>query len=591
MEFFRNRKIEKQNEIFERLDKLVVDSINRRVVENDKTGIKSYIDPSKAGTSIQAKLSSFFGRMFSSNRKRFVANSGYNMQRMVNAYETETFIARVIDQYIVSVLQRGWDWVGSDPKAVTYIKKRIYEMEIVSGKTFRSVLSKSINQALLQGNIFVSKLRNIKASSGKRWTRFDGKTYNPIASFDIQDTVAMRIRYDHDKNKPINYYQSKTSTYGDDDTLVYSSGVSSGRMNFRKLLGRPKKSNDTVTWSPDDMVHIKFHSMPGKVWAMPPFQPVLEDILALREIEESIQLLVYQYGHIFLHGTVDMLNAEEKQAEINDIIYKLERMAGNGAIVTGNETQFKAIGAEGKAIRAEGYLNYFQQRVLAGLYTSSIAMGQGETSNRNTADFVDKQKQEVTKDIQNVIINGLQSIFDEFLYESGVSIDYVHKNRVSLWFPDPDITNKIKIEQHAMLMYQSNCITEQEMREAIGKKPIEESERDSLYYRNIGMDELQAETSAQIAIGASKPVVSGTNSNGNSKKKKSEGAAGSAGQTVRPANQHGRKAGPGSIKNSIDAVKNAIKVQLESNFDELFESSLEENIKIEQDIEDKDSEE
>jgi hypothetical protein len=54
------------------------------------------------------------------------------------------------------------------------------------------------------------------------------------------------------------------------------------------------------------------------------------------------------------------------------------------ASVPAERHEIKAIGAEGRALRAEGYLSYFKQRIFAGLGVSAIDMGEGDTSNRST---------------------------------------------------------------------------------------------------------------------------------------------------------------------------------------------------------------
>lgn len=535
-----------------RMDTIVIAAINRKISQ-DLSPTERGVDRGYGSSSpVKAKLAKLFGRYLSSNRAAFADNSGYNLQRMTNAYETETFIARVLDQYVTSVLQKGWGFVGNDPSAVNYIQRRLFEMEQVSGITFRTLLEQGVMQQLLYGNVFYTYIRNINASSGVSWTRFDGKQFEPIATLEIQDAVAMRIASDYHKNKPVKYYQNKQTSWGDDGRLIPASGS--------KKTGRIKKNEAIFEWSPDDVVHIKFHPHAGKVWAMPPMQPVLEDVLALRELEECIQLLVFQYGHILLHGRVEIEDPEAKQQEINNITYQLQTMEGNGAIITGSETSFTAIGAEGKAIRAEAYLHYFQQRVLAGLFTSAVSMGQGDTANRTTADFIDKQKQEVTKDLQAILTDGLQNFFDQLLQEAGKSMDYVWKNRVSLSFPDPDTNSKIKIEQHAMLLYQSNCVTETEMRKMMGMKALEEIERAELYYNQVTID--QSKKQAEVTIATTKATAAAmpptspangppgtkepTNSKGNTK---AAGASKTAKTTTRPENQHGKKVGPGSIKN------------------------------------------
>jgi hypothetical protein len=556
------------NKIMDNLDNTVLDRMNEIINEKRLDITPTIITQGSGKNGIVAKLKKFLGKMLTSNRASWSENSGYDLARMVRAYETEMFLARVVDQYVISVLQRGFDFVGNNPETVNYITKRFFEMQIVSKISLTQIISAQVMQLLLFGNSFITKHRSLNSSSGKYWTRFDGADFTPIAAIEAQDAVSMRIRLDNKKSVPSLYYQLKRSEYGNDGRQI--------RMGFG--IRGPKRNNEyVIEWKPDDIVHIKFHPLPGKLWAMPPFQPVLNDILVLREIEESIELLVYQYGHIFLHGKVEMPDTDQKQQEIDHVKHLLEQMEGNGAIVTGSETTFSAIGAEGKAVRAEGYLAYFQQRVLAGLFTSGISMGQGSSANRNTSDFIDKQKQEVTKELQNIITEAMQEILDELLFEAGKDVDYVWKNRVHLYFPDPDIENKIKIEQHASLLYSSNCLTESEMREMIGKKALTEKDRNELYYRKVTLTEaderstidlnkeikfgkvthqqnkeiarIGARVKASSSVANKSSSSSAKNSKGNSKTNKGEGAKKSATQSTRPSNQYGTKSGPGSTKN------------------------------------------
>jgi len=552
--------------VIRHIDNIVSDRIDTIIEEKTGVSNKSFNATMSVGTSIVVGLKKFFGKMSTSNRSRWSENSGYDLARMVRAYETEMFIARVVDQYVISVLQRGYDFVGNNPETVNYIHKRFYEMELVGGMSLTDIVSASVLQVLLFGNTFITKVRSDAASSGRPWTRFDGKSFEPIAALEVQDAVSMRVRLDQKKNKPTSYYQLKRSDAGNDGRLITQQAGWKG----------PKRANEyVIEWSPEDVIHAKFHALPGKLWAMPPFQPVLNDILVLREIEESVELLVYQYGHIFLHGTVEMADPTQRETEIHNVRRLLEQMEGNGAVVTGSETKFEAIGAEGKAVRCEAYLQYFQQRVLAGLFTSGISMGQGSSANRNTSDFIDKIKQEVTKEIQNIISNAIQPVLDELLFEAGKNPDYVWKNRVYLYFPDPDIENKIKIEQHAMLLYTSNTITEPEMREMLGKKALTDQDRSEMYMNKVTLAQTQETMSmtldkdvkygkvahqqnkelARISARAKATSSSGTktksnstNSKGNSKTNRGQGSAKTAVQRTRPSNQHGTKSGPGSKK-------------------------------------------
>ena len=83
---------------------LAIDSINRK---NDIAPAPKKVPFTVALTTSVARL---FGRMESSNRTTMAHNSGYNMQRMISAIETEPYVARVVDQLRMGVLQRGYDF-------------------------------------------------------------------------------------------------------------------------------------------------------------------------------------------------------------------------------------------------------------------------------------------------------------------------------------------------------------------------------------------------------------------------------------------------------------------------------------------------
>lgn len=527
---------------------LAIDSINRK---NDIAPAPKKVPFTVALTTSVARL---FGRMESSNRTTMAHNSGYNMQRMISAIETEPYVARVVDQLRMGVLQRGCDFVSPNPEYAQYIRKRFFEMEVVSKYTLRDHISALVAHTMLQGQGFITVIRNERASSGKEWTRFDGRIFKPIAALEIQDTTTMRINYDYQKNQLKSYYQLKGTNVGNDGRTLLQFG--NGFFSFGS--GKKRNNSAMVEWLPDDVVHMRWMPLAGKIWAMPPFLPVIDDILALREIEESVQLLIYQYGHPILHGTVEMLDPDAKEIAINRITASLSAVEGNGALVTGSEVEFNMIGSEGKAIQLEGYLQYFKSRVLSGLYTSGISMGEGNSANRNSAAIIDKRQQEVIRELQTLLIDAFQPILDALLMEAGATLHDIFQNRVSLWFPDPDISTKITNEQHTMLLYQSNCITETEMRKELGRQALSEEDRNDLYAalvteaaaqnnfeRTLELTKISAKEKAKSSSSSS----SKTNSKGNKKTQKGQGAKKAAQQKVTPRNQHGKKNGPGSTQN------------------------------------------
>jgi len=58
------------------------------------------------------------------------------------------------------------------------------------------------------------------------------------------------------------------------------------------------------TFRPDDVVHFLFNQKEGLLFGTPTIVPVIDDIRALRKIEENVELLIYQ--HLFPVQIIDM---------------------------------------------------------------------------------------------------------------------------------------------------------------------------------------------------------------------------------------------------------------------------------------------
>ena len=61
--------------------------------------------------------------------------------------------------------------------------------------------------------------------------------------------------------------------------------------------------------------------------------------------------------------------------EIQRAKREVENSTLDGIVITNERTTIKAIGAEGTALNAEGYLKYFEQRVFSALGVSEAQMG------------------------------------------------------------------------------------------------------------------------------------------------------------------------------------------------------------------------
>ena len=121
----------------------------------------------------------------------------------------------------------------------------------------------------------------------------------------------------------------------------------------------------------------------------PPLEPVKDDILALRRIEESIETLIYKSLFPIIHVKVgtDQNPAQtlrDGTSEVAAMSSVLRELDDSGGVVTSERVEIKSIGAESLALRVESYLNHFQERVMIGLGVSSTDLGIGDSSGKAT---------------------------------------------------------------------------------------------------------------------------------------------------------------------------------------------------------------
>ena len=90
------------------------------------------------------------------------------------------------------------------------------------------------------------------------------------------------------------------------------------------------------------------------------------------------------------------------------------------------------------------------------------------------------------KDFQDVIENFINEyMMKELLYEGGFVIDETEDNFVKLKFREIDIDSMLKVQNHAIFKYEHHAVTETEMREEISRDPIDESQRDGMYFEMV----------------------------------------------------------------------------------------------------------
>jgi hypothetical protein len=437
----------------------------------------------------------------------------------------------LVFQAFAKVLEKagngGYELVSKDTEAAAYIKQRLAESAIVTQKPTSVLLKEILSDVIHYSNCFVFKYRDEEFSSGKPITIAD-KPLVPISAYARLDATATIPN--RDENGNVKKYVVKQT----------AEGASGSKEKTVKV---------------EDMVHFFCYRSERNNLGTPFIQPVLTDVQTLRRLEENVELLVHQ--HLFplyqyIIGTEDKPAQDE---EIEKLITDLENMPTSGGFVTPERHKIEVLGAEGEAIDASKYLEYFQKRVIKGLGIGETSFGSAAGASRASAETIDRGLIEKAKFYQQVVEDFFNEyIIKELLQEGGYeTYDQASAVEVKLVFNEIDVDMRIKKENHAINKFNNNLITFDEFRMEVGKEVIDVTnteEVEKLFFYMFGPAKL-AEYEIQV--------------------KASAGAAASVANADQPSNQHGKKSSP---KKTRDANKSVITRLKNSKLIQSLRSSL-----------------
>lgn len=370
----------------------------------------------------------------------------WDFQQIVDAYATSSYTRQALDKYVELVFKEGYDFTGPNPETIEYIRQRFKIMAIATGLPTEQFFYEIAEDLVKFSNVFIVKARqknnNGLQMQGKSLTGVTGK--QPIAGYFLLNPTTVTVM--RDEHGTVTKYQQEVPGNG-----------------------------DPIEFAPEDVIHIFYKRDRGKAFGQPFILPVLDDIRALREAEESVLRLLYRHLFPLYQYKVGIAEPgfEADETEIEQVRQQIEQMPADGGVVTPERHEIKVIGAEGEAIDAKAYLEHFEKRVFTGLGVSEIMMGRSDTANRSTADSMTAEMHDRIKAYQEVMsVFITEFIVQELLLEAGYDPLENPENIVKFQFREIDTELKIKKENHAIFKYEHNSITEDEMRQEIGMDPI-----------------------------------------------------------------------------------------------------------------------
>lgn len=436
----------------------------------------------------------------------------YDLNRIIMALDTDSYLKQGFNKYKELLWKEGYTLVSENPQAVEYLNMRIQFMELSMKRSFQSFLVDVADQLIKFGNAFIVKVR------GDLNPFFPGQTLhginasNPVVGYELLPAETVEIMRDW-HNKPLKYRQNIWGANG----YNAPSGFGRGNQGQDKLL---------PTWNPTEVIHFVVDQKPGRLFGTPFIVSALDDVIALRQVEEDAQNLVHrELFPLYKY----MVGTEDHPAEPDEIQRAAEELAGlrnEGGLVLPDRHDVEVIGSEGSSLDISTYLAHFKERVAIGIGMTKKILGMEDKAG-GADETVDSALYDKIKFYQRYFADVMRlGIFNELLLEGdfdpfapkGGKLDTTY-----FIFHEIDVDTQVKKENHIVQKWISDLMTWEETRIAL-KQPLD-ADRQELY-TSITNNELAppAAPGKPIKPGAGTPAWSVNKSGANPNAKASGGA-------------------------------------------------------------------
>lgn len=467
----------------------------------------------------------------------------YDFEEIQIAQDTDSYFFRSVQKKVNKVIVAGLDFVGNDPDSVDYIRQRVAEMSYSTNIPFEHLIWATFHDLFRFSNCMWAKVRDEEASSGDPVKLANEQIVLPIAGYFIL---------------PFETLEFKTKVNGE----------------LKKVLQRADQRERE--WAPRDVVHFYVNRKPGFLVGTPEVLPALDDIALLRRIEENVEDLIETNLFPVFHYKIGTDAIPERYGpdgtKESDVVRRtVQYMPAGGIYVSDHRHVIEAIGSEGRALRIEAYLSYFKSRALAGLGTSALDMGEGDTSNKSTASAMSKGMLMDIEAMTKIVKTFIEfHVISELLIEGGFDpLD--PEVMVYAKFGVIDKDERRADENQQIQLFHGNLRTVDEVRRALGDEPWTEEHLDRSHYKmfeeplallkvmgpgTAASDTLAAHPSSNITTQAvnKEKVFAEKQMNKQLQAKKAQGRPPTKSKTgsatkasaakSRPSNQHGTRSAP-----------------------------------------------
>jgi hypothetical protein len=446
----------------------------------------------------------------------------FDFDRIIQAIDTDSYAKQAFSKYKELFWKEGWNIVSENSEARGYILQRIDFMEAAMKRPFQDFLTDVADQLVKFGNVFIVKAR------GDLQEYFPsplntGDNQKPLIGYYIIPTERVEIM--RNKNNKVLWYRQRTDM----------TGLGSTDMS-------PK-------WKADDVIHISTDRKPGRVFGTPFVVSAIDDLIALRQIEEDIQNLVHRELfplYKFKVGTNDQPATDE---ELDKAANEIEGLRSEGALVMSNRHDVEVLGADGNVLDASKYLDHFKERVAIGLGVYPHHLGMTSNASQAMTDRLDRALYDKIKQYQRKFEDSMRLfVLNDLLIEGGFDpytnpeVDGV-SDRCYFKFSEIDSDTEVKKGAYVIQKVLAGIQTIPEGRLELGMKP------------DMDVTQVSPKAEPQLSTGAQ-----------NSAEPKN-GRKGSD-NIIRPANQYGTRTSPNIRRSENFELINEIARLVDDNIEE-----------------------
>jgi hypothetical protein len=457
--------------------------------------------------------------------------SPYDFDRIIKAVDTDSYVRQGLNKYRELMWKEGWEINGENPKAVSYLYQRLDFMELSMQQPFSDFLTEVGDQLFRFHNAFVVRSRgDLAPFYPGRLRTFDDKL--PLIGFELLPTETVEILRDK-RNRPLRYRQRVEGSF--------------------MPMGRGERA---PSWKAEDVIHLSMDKKPGRCFGTPFLVTALDDVIALRQMEEDIQNLVHQeLFPLYKYKVGTELHPAEPD-EIEAAAAEIANLRTEGALVLPDRHDVEVIGSEGNALDADSYLQHFKERVCVGLGVAPHHLGMTMNGgNRSVTDRLDVALYDRIKIYQRYVAQMVRlNIFSELLFEGGFDpMTTPSANGISdrcvMKFREIDVDTQVKRETHEMQKFANNIKTLPETRLALGEDP-EVDEEDLLMAMQTRLQPTPVAPGPDGKMPVPVKPDAKTPSRGGRPNKPAPSKGG--GNVIRPANQFGRRTSPNIRRDDLN---------------------------------------